>query len=231
MLWDEQVNNFNKKAFVGVNNMKQTAGLDWCWMITEIKLVETMKQGLWMSIVFALFALLCATQNFIIASLASLTIGLIIINVLALVPINGWQLGSGESVGVVVCIGFAVDYVVHLGGHYVHSKYRDRENRIREALKEMGISILSGSITTMMSVLILFAAVILIFTKFAIFVIATIIFSTFYSLCFFIACCHVIGPNGDFGNIGIVFRCCFNCCKKPRRQNVKRGSTDRMPKY
>jgi len=44
------------------------------------------------------------------------------INVLAIIPLFGWELGSAESVGVVVCVGFAVDYVVHLTGLYVISK-------------------------------------------------------------------------------------------------------------
>lgn len=95
----------------------------------ELKLVETMKQGLIISITFALFALLVATQNLIMACLASLTIGMIIINVLAIIPYNSWQLGSSESVGVVICVGFAVDYVVHLASHYVHSKHKDRNAR------------------------------------------------------------------------------------------------------
>ena len=55
-------------------------------MIMELKFVETMKQGLIISITFALVALLFASQNVIIAFIASLTIGLIIINVLAMVP-------------------------------------------------------------------------------------------------------------------------------------------------
>jgi hypothetical protein len=51
----------------------------------ELKFVETMKQGLIISITFALVALLFASQNVIIAFIASVTIGLIIINVLAMV--------------------------------------------------------------------------------------------------------------------------------------------------
>lgn len=145
-----------------------------------------------------------------------------------MVPLNGWQLGSGESVSIVASIGFAVDYVVHLGGHYVHSKYKDRDNRIREALREMGISIISGSITTMLSVLILFACVIFLFTKFSIFVLTTIICSTFYSLCFFSACCHVVGPNDEFANISQLIKCMCRPCinsiikkKKAERQKKK----------
>jgi hypothetical protein len=51
-----------------------------------------------------------------------MTIISIMINVLAIIPLFGWELGSAESVGVVVCVGFAVDYVVHLASHYVISK-------------------------------------------------------------------------------------------------------------
>ena len=199
--WDEQLNNFNRDAAPGVNKCIQTAGLDWCLMIMELKFVETMKQGLIISIAFALVALLFASGNIIMALLASLTIGMIIINVLAMVPYNKWQLGSSESVGVVICVGFAVDYVVHLASHYNHSKHQDRESRIREALREMGVSIISGSCTTVLAVIILFICVIVTFSKFAIFVISTIFFAVIYSLGFFCACCLVVGPNGKFGDI------------------------------
>ena len=91
-------------------------------MMTEIKFVETMKQGLIISILFAFVALIIATGNILMATYASISIGMILINVLAIIPYMGWQLGSSESVGVVICVGFAVDYVVHLASHYVHSK-------------------------------------------------------------------------------------------------------------
>ena len=99
-------------------------------MMTEIKFVETMKQGLIISILFAFVALLIATGNIIIAIYASLSIGMILVNVMAIIPYMGWQLGSSESVGVVICVGFAVDYVVHLASHYVHSKYHNSQARI-----------------------------------------------------------------------------------------------------
>jgi hypothetical protein len=199
--WDRVLEQFNEKASPGVNKALQTAGLDWCFAIMEIRLVETMRTGLKLSIGFALFALLVATLNIIQAVLASLTIGLIIVNVMAIVAYMKWELGSGESVGVVVCVGFAVDYVVHLASHYVHSQHKDRDNRMKESLRELGGSILSGSITTVGATCTLFLAVLTLFHKFGIFVISTIIFSIFYSLGFFAALCHVCGPIDKFGNI------------------------------
>ena len=55
--------------------------------------------------------------------MACVTISMIIINVIAMIPLAGLQIGNSESIGVVVCVGFSVDYVVHLASHYVHSKY------------------------------------------------------------------------------------------------------------
>ena len=69
----------------------------------------------------------------------------------------------------------------------------------------MGISILSGSITTILAVVILFICVIVVFMKFAVFVIATIVLSILYSLGFFAACSHVVGPDGNFGNFSHIY--------------------------
>lgn len=168
----------------------------------ELEFVSTMIQGLVISIGFALFALIIATQNLFVALMACFTIAMIIVNVIAIIPLMGLQLGSSESIGVVVCVGFSVDYVVHLASHYVHSKFQDRHNRIREALRELGISILSGSFTTCLASAILFICVILTFRKFAMFVIATIFYSIVYSLGFFAAICDIFGPQNNFGNFG-----------------------------
>lgn len=125
---------------------------------------------------------------------------MIIVNVLGVVPYMGWVLGSSEAVGLVICVGFAVDYVVHLAAHYVHSRYVNREDRIKESLREIGISILSGGMTTMLACLPLFICVIELFEKFAILVISTVIFSVIFSLGFFSATCYLIGPTGELGN-------------------------------
>ena len=58
--------------------------------------------------------------------------------------------------------------------------------------------------TTIAAALVLFACVLSIFQKFAIFVIATVIFSVLYSLGFFAAVCHILGPVGAFGNVGFM---------------------------
>jgi hypothetical protein len=41
--WEQLLDKYNKESSPGINKSLQTSGLDWCLMITEIKLVETMQ--------------------------------------------------------------------------------------------------------------------------------------------------------------------------------------------
>ena len=61
-----------------------------------------------------------------------------------------------ESIGVVIIIGLSVDYVVHLSATYIHTPFNDRHERMKQAYTEMGVSILSGTITTFGSGVMLF---------------------------------------------------------------------------
>ena len=61
---------------------------------------------------------------------------------------KGWQLGVSESIAVVVQIGLSVDYVVHLSTDYMHSPYGSRNDKMKQAYQQMGVSIFSGSLTT-----------------------------------------------------------------------------------
>jgi len=58
------------------------------------------------------------------------------------------KLGTAESISLVVLIGFSVDYIVHLSADYMHSAHHKRYDKMRQAYREMGVSILSGCITT-----------------------------------------------------------------------------------
>lgn len=53
----------------------------------------------------------------------------IVISVISVMWMNGWEFGVAESITVVILIGFSVDYVVHLANHYVESSYDDKFTR------------------------------------------------------------------------------------------------------
>lgn len=134
------------------------------------------------------------TGNIIIGTYAILCCAFIVFGVVMVMQVNGWEIGVSESLGVVILIGFSIDYVVHLSAHYVHSPFPTREQKMHHAFKEMGVSIFSGALTTLGAGIFLYPALLRIFRKFSIIIVFTVIFALFYSLLFFGALAHIMGP-------------------------------------
>lgn len=70
----------------------------------------------------------------------------------------------------------------------------------------MGVSILSGTITTLGCGMSLFGGKLITFQKFAVIITSTIGISFLSAMLLFGALCHVVGPQNNFGDIC----CCFN---------------------
>ena len=133
-----------------------------------------------------------------------------------------------ESLNLVLIVGLAVDYCVHLAEGYAHSPHHDRESRVRQTLENVGISVLSGAATTLGSSFFLMFAVLVFFFQFGIFMFATIGFSVAFSIVFFMALLAAIGPQGDTGSIlpaikWIKEHCC-KCCRKSEESNYSLSS-------
>merc|ERR1711871_1104204 len=79
--------------------------------------------------------------------------------------IIGWQLGTIEGICITVCIGFSVDFVVHVAIAYIESKANSRYEKVRQALGEMGISVLGATLTTGVSSIFMIAAPMIPFSK------------------------------------------------------------------
>lgn len=151
--------------------------------------------------IFSFFILLIATRNIILAILSILCVSVVIVSVLAIMVMKGWELGISESISVVILIGLAVDYVIHLASDYTHSVHESRHDKIKQAYSEMGVSILSGTITTLGCGVALFGGKMITFQKFAVIISGTIAFSFVSAMFLFGALCHVLGPEKGFGNI------------------------------
>ena len=183
------------------------------------------------AIVFAFGMLLFSTMNITVSIFSTLSIIGIVAGVVAVMQFAGWELGIAESVTVVILIGFSVDYVVHLGNHYVGSVYPDRKRRMDESLTHLGVSIFSGAITTMGSGLFLFFTVMIFFQKFAIIITSTILYSLLYSLVFFAALNYLVGPEERSGDImHYVFLPLYSKCfkKKGDEQPKKDGAAEEV---
>jgi len=115
--------------------------------------------------------------------------------------LKGWQLGIAESIAIVVQVGLSVDYVVHLSIDYLNSPHLSRNDKMKQSYKQMGISILSGTLTTFGSGAFLFGAQLVLFNKFAVLITSTISLSFLTSMLLFGALSHMIGPQYGRGDI------------------------------
>ena len=161
----------------------------------------------------AFIILIVSTQNWIISIFAVIDIIGIMLCELSIMYLLGWKFGVSECIAIVIIIGFSVDYVVHLANAYLESTAIDRNGRLQFALLTMGISVVSGAITTFGAGFFLVFPVIVFFYKMGILMISTVFISITWAMCFFTSIVACIGPQGDRGDIKKWFRCC-PCCKK-----------------
>jgi len=201
--WQDTVNEFNEIAPEGVNKAYQTSTFAWAWIATEDSFVVSALQGVAIAIPLAFLCLILSTQNWIISLYATSAIVAIIGCEVALMVLQGWQLGISESIAVVMIVGFSVDYVVHLGNAYVECEKYNREERLKFSLFTMGISVVSGALTTFGSGFWLIFPEFLFFKKFGILVMSVVTFSLFFSMVYFIALLAKCGPQGKCGHIPI----------------------------
>lgn len=113
-----------------------------------------------------------------------------------------------ESLNLVLVVGLSVDYVVHLAEGYSRSVHPDRRGRLHDTLKEVGVSVLSGAVTTLGASMFLLFAQILFFTQFGLFMFGTIGFSILYALGLFTTVMGLIGPENHFGSLRPLLRKC-----------------------
>ena len=111
-----------------------------------------------------------------------------------------------ESLNLVLVVGLAVDYVVHLAEGYSRSSHKDRLGRTKDMLQEVGISVLSGAVTTLGASLFLLFAAILFFVQFGTFMFCTIGFSIIYSMGLFVTIMGLIGPQNETGSLKPVYK-------------------------
>merc|ERR1719273_1199665 len=109
----------------------------------------------------------------------------------------GWKFGTTESIAIIMVIGFSVDYVVHLANSYLESKGDTRLERMSFALLTMGVSVVSGAITTTLSGMMLIFPAFIFFYKMGWIIITVVLLALSWSLVFFTSIALLWGPQGD----------------------------------
>merc|ERR1711904_608452 len=96
----------------------------------------------------AFVVVLLVTRQIVVAFASMLTIMGVLASVLASMVALGWELGTIESICLTILAGFSVDYVVHLAHAYVHAEKKERMDKVRSALDEIGVSVFAGMVTS-----------------------------------------------------------------------------------
>ena len=160
--WEKATQDLNSAAKdEGMSNAFMTSGFAFVWLFTQRSLVSNAVSGLGLVFAIGFVVINLATMNLPISVISLFTIAGIILTVLGVGAkgISGWEFGMAESIATVILIGFSMDYCLHLGGAYIESGEQTRFLRTRDALVHLGISVIAGAITTILSGLFLWGTV------------------------------------------------------------------------
>lgn len=149
----------------------------WAWMFTEKAFMSNALQGIASALLFSFLVLLLYTRAIIQTMLAIASVSFIMVSVICIMVLNGWEMGISESAGLVLLIGLSVDYVVHLAAHFSQRVDQSIEERIKSAYHEISMSITSAAFTTLGCGIFLLGGKNLVFKKFAVLICSTILFS------------------------------------------------------
>merc|ERR1711904_651261 len=115
--------------------------------------IRTAISGATIGSLVAFVVILLATRQVLIAVSSFATIACILISVLAMMRIAGYELGTITSISITILAGFSVDYVVHLAHAYETSSRSNRWEKAQEALELIGVSVFSGMLTSFLAAL------------------------------------------------------------------------------
>merc|ERR1712138_116449 len=96
-----------------------------------------------------------------------------------------------------ILAGFSVDYVVHLAHAYVHAEKKERSDKVRSALDEIGVSVLGGMLTSASAAVALMLCQLQFFHKFGVFLMLTVSMSWIWANVAFMASMALFGPDSS----------------------------------
>merc|ERR1712149_161501 len=169
----------------------------WAWMHTQTVFVSSALTGMATGTVLAFVVVLFATQQILVAFASMLTILGVLASVMGAMVALGWELGTIESLCLTILAGFSVDYVVHLAHAYVHAEKKERLDKVRSALDEIGVSVLGGMLTSASAAVALMLCQLQFFHKFGVFLILTVSISWVWANIAFMASMAVFGPDSS----------------------------------
>ena len=131
----------------GMKNMYHTS-IKWLFNRMIATTFEFAVMSLVISYCIACGVIMLVTGNWKVTIISAYVLLSIISFSLMGLVVCGYDMSLNECCVILVAAGMSVDYLLHMSHSFNHSQ-GSKEERVRQSLKEMGISVLSGAITTM----------------------------------------------------------------------------------
>ncbi|XP_040182256.1 protein dispatched homolog 3 [Rana temporaria] len=178
----------------------------WKEIFMEIIGVQSALYGLILSLVICVAAVAIFTTHILLLLPVLFTILGVVCLVVTLMYWLGWEMGAVEAISLSILVGSSVDYCVHLVEGYLlvadsvpqHLKEDPtacRQWRVKEAVRHVGVAIVSSAITTVIATIPLFFCIIAPFAKFGKIVALNTAISIVYTLAVSTALLSMMAPS------------------------------------
>ncbi|XP_069097341.1 protein dispatched homolog 3 [Pleurodeles waltl] len=178
----------------------------WKRIFMEIIGVESALSGLLLSLIICVAAVAVFTTHILLLLPVLLTILGVVCLVVSIMYLSGWEMGAVEAISLSILVGSSVDYCVHLVEGYLlageslpphlgEDPQASRQWRAVEAVRHVGVAIMSSAVTTIIATIPLFFCIIAPFAKFGKIVALNTGVSIVYTLTMSTAFLSILGPS------------------------------------
>ncbi|KAL2773377.1 protein dispatched-like protein 3 [Daubentonia madagascariensis] len=178
----------------------------WKQIFMEIVGVQSALHGLVLSLLICVAAVAVFTTHILLLLPVLLSILGIVCLVVTIMYWSGWEMGAVEAVSLSILVGSSVDYCVHLvegyllagenlPPHQAEDARVQRQWRTLEAVRHVGVAIVSSALTTVIATVPLFFCIIAPFAKFGKIVALNTGVSILYTLTVSTALLGIMGPG------------------------------------
>lgn len=227
ILHEEYLNAYCRENVGANNGVCQMMHVSVRWAVSESNrlFLKDMISSVTVGLGLMFLILMIVLQNWIMATLCVINVGLVVTSCMGVMYLKGWTLGIIECCVAVEVLGFSVDYCVHLGHGYLMSPIAtDRAGRVRYTLLTTGHAILSAAFISFVATVPLMIGKYAMFGKMGIMILCTIGFSVFFSLTVYTLTLLAFAPeNNNTGRVPVQrwiwrFLCCSGCraCRGPK---------------
>lgn len=202
-LWDDYVDTASAKMMSPFQTAFQTCQEDrtWSWMEVQKKIMSSLLTCFIIGVACLCLGVLICTNNAILTFLTLTFVVSVLLCVLGVYSILGWNIGIIELVNLSMVIGIAGQMSVPFALSYAVSSATDRDSRAQYALYDHFLPVYGGSFIAFLSACLMLASPLWYFWTFAVTFLCTVSFGILIGLLFFMALTGLLGPEENGGRL------------------------------